>query len=107
MDNASVTILNTGEVFSFYSCMFGKISADDMPELDREKITQAVEKKLDAIYQDVRGNYAAVKYEKPIFSLTLLDDGTPVLYGGVGIQFEDRKGGHTSDALKFVVTLKP
>ena len=107
MDNASVNILNTGDVFSFYACMFGRISASDVPELDREEIAQAVEKKLDSIYQDVRGNYAAVKYEEPILSLTLLDDGTPVLYGGVGIRFEDGKGGHTSDALKFVVTLKP
>ena len=106
MDNASVTILNTGEVFSFYSCMFGKISADDMPELDREEITQAIGKKLDTIYQDVKGKYAAVKYEEPILSLTLLDDGTPALNGSVGIRFEDGKGGSTSDAVKLVITLK-
>lgn len=107
MDNASVTVVKTGEVFSFFSCMFGRISASDMPELNQEEITQAIEKKLDSIYQEARGKCDAVKYGKPALSLTLLDDGTPALNGSVGIRFEYGNGGSTGDAIKLIITLKP
>ena len=104
MDSAEVDVLKSGEVFSFFSTMFGKISAADMPKLDQDKITQTIEKKLDTIYQDVRGKYAAVKYEEPELSLILLDNGTPAIYCAVGVRFEDGKGGSIGELVSMIIT---
>ena len=104
MDEATVAVVKTGEVFSFSSTMFGRISAADMPKLDQDKITQTIEKKLDTIYQDVRGKYAAVKYEEPELSLILLDDGTPAIYCAVSVRFEDGKGGSIGELVSMIIT---
>ena len=104
MDEARVGVLKSGEVYSYSSTMFGKISADDMPKLDQGKLTKTIENKLDTIYQDTRDNYAAIKYKEPELSLMLLDDGTPAIYCAVGVHFEDGRGGHISDMVSMIIT---
>lgn len=104
MDEAWIGVLKSGEVYSYSSTMFGKISADDMPKLDQGKLTKTIENKLDTIYQDTRDNYAAIKYKDPELSLMLLDDGTPAIYCAVGVHFEDDRGGYISDLVSMVIT---
>ena len=107
MDETRVGVLKNGSVYSYNATMFGRISADDMPKLNQEKITQTIEKKLDTIYQDVRGKYAAVKYEDPELCFALLDDGTPAVYCEVSVRFEDGKGGSFGEMVSMIITTKP
>lgn len=103
-DEARVRVSKNGYVYSYSSAMFGRISAADMPKLDQDKLTKTIEKKLDTIYQDVRGKYAAVKYEEPELSFTLLDDGTPAIYCAVTVRFEDGKGGSFGEMVSMIIT---
>lgn len=103
-DEARVRVSKNGYVYSYSSAMFGRISAADMPKLDQEKITQTIEKKLDTIYQDAKDNFAAVKYEEPELSFTLLDDGTPAVYCEVSVRFEDGKGGSFGELVSMIIT---
>ena len=104
-DEATVTVLKNGFLFDFVSHMFGKISADDMPNLNREKIVRTAEKKLDVIYKDAKGKFAAVKYEEPDLLFVLLDDGSPAIRYRVSARFEDGTGGSFGESVSLLITL--
>ena len=84
--------------------MFGKFSVNDMPKIDQDKLTQTIEKKLDTIYQDAKGKYAAVNYGEPKVYITLLEDETPAVYCTVSVRFEDGKGGSFSEMVSLIIT---
>ena len=106
IDEARVRVSKNGYVYSYSSTMFGRISAEDMPKLDQNKLTKTIENKLDTIYQEVKGKFAAVKYEEPKLRLMLLDDGTPAVYCSVTVRFEIGKGGSISDLVSMVILSK-
>ena len=103
-DKTRITVLKDGTVYLYNSTMFDKISANDMPTLDQDKLVQVAEKKLDSIYQDTKGKHDTVIYGKPEFYLTLLEDGNPVLYCTVSVRFEDGKGGSFSEMVSMIIT---
>jgi hypothetical protein len=103
-EQMTVCVRKNGSFFSYSSFMFGKFSADDMPKIDQDKLVQVVEKKLDTIYQDAKGKYAAVNYGEPKIYITLLEDETPAVYCTVSVCFEDGQGGSFSELTSLLIT---
>jgi len=104
MDGAHVGVLKSGHVYSYTSTMFGKISANDMPKLDHEKIIQTIETKLDTLYRDVKGNYASIDYEEIEYYFTPLEDGKPAVYCIVSIRFDHGNGGSHGEMVSMLIT---
>ena len=103
-DEARVRVLKNGYVYSYSSTMFGRISADDVPKLDQEKVVRTIEKKLDSIYQDVKSKYDSVNYEEPEFYVAILKDGKPAIYCVVTVRFKQSSGLSHGEAVSMIIT---
>ena len=86
-EEAHISVTKNGELYSFGSFMFGKISEEDFVEFDSEKVAQVIDKKLDAVYKNVRNGSGTVTYDKKKMFYTLLEDGEPALYCVVTVKF--------------------
>lgn len=65
MDQAIVTVHESGKLYSYSSFMFGKIP-DKVAEFDKDRVLKAVTEKLDALYADVKKQEGVtIVYEQP------------------------------------------
>ena len=103
-EEATISIRKNGAFFAYSSFMLGKFSADDMPKLDREKIIQTAEKKLDAVYANTKRNFASVVYEEPECYFTLLEDGKAAAFCTIAVRFEDGNGGSFGEIVSLLIT---
>ncbi len=106
-DRASVALWPDGEFAWFQSTMLGKISGENVPNFDVEKIYASIEDKLDVIYADSKGYYDEITYknEEGDLVLTMLSETEYALVFGVSI--DCRKGNvHSGDRISFVVTVE-
>ena len=104
-DQATVTIHQSGALYSFSSFMFNKIP-NYVEESSHDMIIEAVEKKLDEIYQEVAEQYVKVEYSEPEIYYTHLDDGVPAYYCVIDITFTTNSGDHmieTSERFGLIV----
>ena len=92
IEEAFVKVHKSGALYSFSSFMFGKISEKDFVEFDSEKVAEVIGKKINTIYQNVKGDNARMTYEPEIY-FTLLDNGEPALYCNVVVKFTTPSGG--------------
>ncbi len=88
-DCAIVTVLNTGELYSFSSFMLGKVHKTAAVKFEYDLVWQAVQQKLETIYSDVKENYSSITYEEPVIQYTILEDGKPALYCVVDVSFNE------------------
>lgn len=86
-EEAHIYVHKSGALYAFGSYMFGKISEEDFVEFDSEKVAQVIDKKINAIYQNVKGNNSVMTYEEPEIHFTLLDNGEPALFCVVIVKF--------------------
>lgn len=91
-EQAHIYVHKSGALYAFGSYMFGKISEEDFVEFDSEKVAQVIDKKINAIYQNVKGNNSVMTYEPEIY-FTLLDNGEPALFCVVIVKFATPAGG--------------
>lgn len=107
-DQATVTVHNSGILYSFSSFMLGRISSNNATPFVYDSIIGALHKKIDAVYKDVKNNYISTVYDEPELFYTVLDDGTTALYCVIDIQFSNTENNITSticEKLAFVVPL--
>lgn len=74
-DMAIISVLETGELYSYSSYMLGRIPADTQLDFDSEKATEAVYKKLDALYADAKHMYDKIEYNMVDQTITILESG--------------------------------
>lgn len=106
-DWAGVALWPDGEFAWFQSTMLGKISGENVPDFDVEKIYASIEDKLDVIYADSKEYYDEITYknEEGDLVLTMLSETEYALVFGVSI--DCRKGNvHSGDRISFVVTVE-
>ena len=106
-DWAGVALWPNGELAWFQSKMLGKISGENVPDFDVEKIYASIEDKLDVIYADSKEYYDEITYknEEGDLVLTMLSETEYALVFGVSI--DCRKGNvHSGDRISFVVTVE-
>lgn len=107
-DQAIVTVHNSGTLYSFSSFMLGRISNNNATPFEYEVLIEALHKKLDTVYKDIKNNYTSTIYEEPELFYTILDDGTSALYCAIDIKFSSTKNSTTStlsERLAFIVPL--
>ena len=88
--------------------MLGRISNNNATPFVYDILIEALNKKLDTVYKDVKNNYTSTIYEEPELFYTILDDGTSALYCTIDIKFSSTENNTTStlcERLAFIVPL--
>lgn len=86
-EEAYVTVTKSGELYSFGSFMFGKVSEESFVEFDSEKVAQVISNKINTVHKDVHNRNGTVTYKEPDIYYTLSQDGEPALYCVVIVEF--------------------